>query len=213
VCLFLSLPMDRLIYRRPQRRFSRLRSRVSCAAARSGPPLIFVGRPSAPYWSGSKDGRFSDGYRFTNCAVRTVVGIRRPPRSRYANSAASAPSIGRTSNRTGVGRRSGWWRNDKPPACVAINTPLMGCDLLRFSCALCGSPAQANPTLVMTIPARSDRIERLPTQDAKREPICESCTRQLLGRFERERLPIPSMAREPDYFERAYHDGADEQDL
>jgi hypothetical protein len=73
----------------------------------------------------------------------------------------------------------------------------MGCDLLRFSCALCGSPAQANPTLVMTIPARSDRIERLPTQDAKREPICESCTRQLLGRFERERLPIPSMAHEP----------------
>jgi hypothetical protein len=62
------------------------------------------------------DGRFSDGYRFTNYAVRTVVGIRRPPRSRYANSAASAPSTGRTSNRTGVGCRSGWWHNDKPPA-------------------------------------------------------------------------------------------------
>jgi hypothetical protein len=49
--------------------------------------------------------------------------------------------------------------------------------------------------------------------NAKREPICESCAHQLLERFEREHLPIPPSASEPDYFEHAYHQGADEQDL
>jgi hypothetical protein len=45
------------------------------------------------------------------------------------------------------------------------------------------------------------------------EPICEACAHQLLQRFESEQLPIPSVVRERDYFERAYHQGPDEQDL
>jgi len=49
--------------------------------------------------------------------------------------------------------------------------------------------------------------------NGNREPVCESCARQLLARFEREHLAIPPVAQEPDYFERAYHQGADEQEL
>ncbi len=45
------------------------------------------------------------------------------------------------------------------------------------------------------------------------EPICEACARQLKARFEREGLPIPPVVRQPDYFERAYHEGAHESDL
>ena len=33
------------------------------------------------------------------------------------------------------------------------------------------------------------------------------------ARFEREHLPIPPVVREPDYFERAYRQGADDQEL
>jgi len=36
---------------------------------------------------------------------------------------------------------------------------------------------------------------------------------QLLERFEREHLPIPPSVSEPAYFERAYHQDGDEQDL
>jgi len=43
--------------------------------------------------------------------------------------------------------------------------------------------------------------------------ICEACARQLLERLEREQLAIPRVVRERDYFERAYHQSADEQDL
>jgi hypothetical protein len=89
----------------------------------------------------------------------------------------------------------------------------MGYALLLFGCAACGTPAQANPTLVMSIPARWDGAQYVPDATAKSEPICESCARQLLERFRREQLPIPPLVREPDYFERAYHTGADEQDL
>ena len=89
----------------------------------------------------------------------------------------------------------------------------MGYALLIFSCAACGTPAQANPTLVMSIPARWDGTQYVPHPNASREPICESCARQLLERFEREHLPIPAVVRQSDYFQRAYHEGADEQDL
>ena len=90
---------------------------------------------------------------------------------------------------------------------------LMGCALLIFTCAACGAPAQANPTLVMSVPARWDGTRYVADSSAKREPICEACAHQLLQRFESEQLPIPSVVREADYFERAYHQGADEQDL
>ena len=90
---------------------------------------------------------------------------------------------------------------------------LMGYAFLLFSCSACGATAHANPTLVMSVLARWDGTEFVPDPNARREPICESCARQLLERFERERLPVPSVVRQPDYFERAYHGCADEWDL
>jgi hypothetical protein len=90
---------------------------------------------------------------------------------------------------------------------------MMGVALLVFTCAACGAPAHANPNLVMSIPAAWNGTEYVPDPNGKREPICELCARQLLARFEREHLPIPSVVQEPDYFERAYHQGADDQEL
>jgi len=89
----------------------------------------------------------------------------------------------------------------------------MGYAILLFACAACRAPAQANPALVMSIPARWDGVQYVPDPNANREPICESCARRLIERFEREGQPIPPLVREPDYFERAYHQGADERDL
>ena len=65
----------------------------------------------------------------------------------------------------------------------------------------------------MSIPARWDGHQYVPESTASRQPICEACARQLLARFEREGLSVPEVVREPDYFERAYHQGADETDL
>lgn len=89
----------------------------------------------------------------------------------------------------------------------------MGYALLIFACAACGATAQANPLLVMSIPARWDGTAYVADPAGPREPICESCARQLLERFRREDLPIPSVVQEPDYFERAYHEAANEVDL
>jgi len=89
----------------------------------------------------------------------------------------------------------------------------MGYAVLVFTCAACGTPAQANPTLVMSIPARWDGTQYVADPDASREPICESCARQLLERFERDGLSVPMMVRQADYFERAYHQGAEEQEM
>ena len=89
----------------------------------------------------------------------------------------------------------------------------MGYALLVFTCAACGRPAQANPTLVMSIPARWDGRAYVADSSGNREPICEQCARALLEGFEREQLPVPSVVMEPDYFDRAYHQGADEQEL
>jgi hypothetical protein len=89
----------------------------------------------------------------------------------------------------------------------------MGVVLLLFRCVGCGAAAQANPNLVMSVSATFDGKDYVSDAKGKREPVCESCARQLLARFERERMPIPPIVLEPDYFERAYHDGADEQDL
>ena len=88
-----------------------------------------------------------------------------------------------------------------------------GYALLMFAFAACNAPAHASPTLVMCIPARWDGATYVSDPTANREPICESCARQLLQRFEREQLPIPLVVREADYFERAYHGPADEQHL
>ncbi len=90
---------------------------------------------------------------------------------------------------------------------------MTGFATLIFRCAACGMAAQANPKLVMSIPARWDGAEYLPDPNGPREPICERCARQLKARFEREGLPIPPLVGEPDYFERAYHEGAAESDL
>jgi hypothetical protein len=89
----------------------------------------------------------------------------------------------------------------------------MGVAILVFRCATCGAAAQANPKLVVSIPAHWDGARYVPDPHGPREPICESCARQLLTRFESERRPIPPLVREPDYFERAYHAGADDSDL
>jgi len=69
------------------------------------------------------------------------------------------------------------------------------------------------PEPVMSIPAIWNGTEYVADPNGNREPVCESCARQLLARFEREHLAIPPVAQEPDYFERAYHQGADEQEL
>jgi hypothetical protein len=82
-----------------------------------------------------------------------------------------------------------------------------------FVCAACGVPAQANPTLVMSIPARWDGSEYVPDPNGPRQPICENCARQLKQRFENEGLPIPDVVNQPDYFEKAYRQSADEDDL
>lgn len=89
----------------------------------------------------------------------------------------------------------------------------MGFVTLIFTWAGCGSAAQANPVLVMSIPARWDGDQYVPDPTGRRQPICEACARRLLARSEREELPIPSIVRQPDYFERAYHSGADERDV
>lgn len=89
----------------------------------------------------------------------------------------------------------------------------MGYATLLFVCAACGAPAQANPMLVMSIPARWTGTEYVADAHGKREPVCEGCARALLARFKREGLPIPELVDHPDYFARAYHDGADEEDV
>jgi len=89
----------------------------------------------------------------------------------------------------------------------------MGVAVLVFACAACGAAAQADPALVMSVPARWNGREYVADPAASREPLCEHCARQLRARFEREGLPIPAVVREPGYFARAYHCAADEQDL
>ena len=89
----------------------------------------------------------------------------------------------------------------------------MGFATLIFTCAACGSPAHAHPVLVMSILASWDGDQYVADPTGSRQPICEACARRLLARFEREGLPIPSVVRQPDYFERAYHSGADERDV
>jgi hypothetical protein len=82
-----------------------------------------------------------------------------------------------------------------------------------FVCAACGVPAQANPMLVMSIPARWGGSEYVPDPNGPRQPICENCARQLKQRFEDQGLPIPDVVNQPDYFEKAYRQSADEDDL
>ena len=89
----------------------------------------------------------------------------------------------------------------------------MGFAMLLFTCAACRSQAQANPKLVMSVPARWDGVQYVPHPSGPLEPICETCAHQLLARFEREGRSIPPSVLEPDYFQRAYHEGADEGDL
>jgi hypothetical protein len=81
----------------------------------------------------------------------------------------------------------------------------MGCVLLVFKCTACGAPAQADPNLVMSIPASWNGTEYVADPTGEREPVCESCARQLLTRFECEHLPVPPVVQELDYLERAYH--------
>ena len=91
----------------------------------------------------------------------------------------------------------------------------MGFILLVFECAACGTRAQGNPRLVMSIPARWHRTQYVAEGSREREPepICESFARRLLDRFQREGLPIPEVVGRSDYFHRAYHDAADEDEL
>ena len=89
----------------------------------------------------------------------------------------------------------------------------MGFVLLVFECAACGTRAQGNPQLVMSIPARWHRTQYVADENGNREPICESCARRLLDRFQREGLPIPEVVGRSDYFDQAYHDAADEDEL
>jgi hypothetical protein len=49
--------------------------------------------------------------------------------------------------------------------------------------------------------------------NGSRQPICENCARQLKQRFEAEGLPIPDGVSQPDYFEKAYRQSVDEDDL
>lgn len=88
---------------------------------------------------------------------------------------------------------------------------MTGTALLIFTCAACRAPADANAKLVMSIPAKWNGREYVADSNGNREPVCESCARQLHARFEHEHRPIPPVVQEPDYFERAYHQGAHER--
>ena len=90
---------------------------------------------------------------------------------------------------------------------------MLGFVLLVFGCAACGARAQGNPQLVMSIPARWHRTQYVADENGNREPICESCARRLLDRFTREGLAIPEAVSRSDYFDRAYHDAAEEDEL
>jgi hypothetical protein len=50
----------------------------------------------------------------------------------------------------------------------------VGITTLVFTCANCGSVAQANPQLVMSIPARWDGHQFIADSTATRQPICEA---------------------------------------
>jgi hypothetical protein len=89
----------------------------------------------------------------------------------------------------------------------------MGAILLLFECAACGARAQGNSLLVMGIPARWHRTQYVADANGRREPICESCARRLLDRYRHHGLPAPDAVLQPDYFERAYHESADEQEF
>ena len=89
----------------------------------------------------------------------------------------------------------------------------MGFVLLVFECAVCRARAQGNPRLVMSISAGWHRNQYVADESRNREPICESCARRMLDRFTREGLPIPEAVSRSDYFDRAYHDAAEEDEL
>ena len=89
----------------------------------------------------------------------------------------------------------------------------MGGVTLIFACAACGRMAAANPLLVMSIPARRDHGGYVPDLNSPRQPICETCARRLLTRFQRERLPIPPQVQQADYFAQAYHTSADDEEM
>jgi hypothetical protein len=61
--------------------------------------------------------------------------------------------------------------------------------------------------------ARFEHGTYVPDPNRRRRSICEACARQLLARIGREGLPIPRVVHQPDYFERAYAEGADEEDM
>lgn len=89
----------------------------------------------------------------------------------------------------------------------------MGFATLVFACATCGARAQANPLLVMSIPARWDGAQYVADPPVLANRFCEACARQLKARFEREGLPFPAVVRQSDYFARAYHEAAEEHDV
>jgi hypothetical protein len=65
----------------------------------------------------------------------------------------------------------------------------------------------------MSIPARWHHTQYVADANGRREPICESCARRLLERFQREGLSTPEVVGRSDYFERAYHECAHEEDI
>jgi len=140
------------------------------------------------------------------------VEILRRSKSQHGYFAVNAPSIGSRINRAGVGRRRGWSHSEQPLACEGIRAPDgLRHVAVRVRCVWRTRAGEPEPGDEHTgsVGRRQIRCR----SDAKREPICESCAHQLLERFEREHLPsLPSVS-EPDYFERAYHQGGDEQDL
>ena len=89
----------------------------------------------------------------------------------------------------------------------------MGSVVLIFACAACGRMAAANPLLVMSVPARREQGGYVLDPNGRREPICEACAHELLARFQREGLPMPAVVQQPDYFARAYHTGANEEEV
>jgi len=82
---------------------------------------------------------------------------------------------------------------------------------LTFTCANCGRPGSANPSLVLSIPCRWDNALRhfVPDPQGAREPVCRACAEVALRRvFDNDPnlTYYPPILADPEYLERAYGD-------
>lgn len=81
--------------------------------------------------------------------------------------------------------------------------------MLVFTCCNCGSPATADPELVLSIPASWDqaRGQYVPNAFGSRQPVCRRCAELALERIRSNDPTLTSVSptlRQPGWLERAY---------